>query len=78
MSLRRQALRFTCEGSRLWELTPMEIMEIIEVRSALERERLEDLCRRNELLAFNIGALCRTAVNAPLEFPKTLSEAFGD
>ena len=50
---------------------------MIEVKSTEERERLEDLYRRNELLAFNIGALCRTAVNAPEQFPKTPDIAFG-
>lgn len=50
---------------------------MIEVQDALERERLEDLYRRNELLAFNIGALCRTAVNVPEQFPKTPDIAFG-
>ena len=50
---------------------------MVEVRSAQEKERLEDSYRRNELLAFNIGALCRTAVNVPEQFPKTPDIAFG-
>ncbi|MBQ7834990.1 MAG: hypothetical protein IJ385_04340 [Ruminiclostridium sp.] len=61
----------------LWELTAEEIWELIKARGARERECLEDLYRRNELLAFNIGALCRTAVNAPQQYPKSVSEAFG-
>ncbi|MBQ8411626.1 MAG: hypothetical protein IJX15_07875 [Ruminiclostridium sp.] len=65
------------DDSRLsWELTAEELREIIGVRRAEKRKRLEDWYRVNELLAFNIGALCRTAVNAPRQFPKTVEEAF--
>ncbi|MBQ8613790.1 MAG: hypothetical protein IJ416_06190 [Ruminiclostridium sp.] len=49
---------------------------MIQVQDALKNKCLEDSYRRNELLAFNIGALCRTAVNAPEQFPKTPAEAF--
>lgn len=75
--MRLRALEYTDNPKTLWELTPWEIWEFAEVRSALKRKSLEDLYRRNELLAFNIGALCRTAVNAPEQFPKSPAEAFG-
>ena len=75
--LRLKALRYIDDSRIIYELTPLELWELITVRSALEQERLEDLYRRNELLAFNIGALCRTAVNAPEQFPKTPDIAFG-
>ena len=75
--LRLRDLRYTDNPKVLWGLTAWEIWELIGVRDALNRESLEDFYRRNELLAFNIGALCRTAVNAPEQFPKTPAEAFG-
>ncbi len=77
LSLYYGALAYTENIQKLWELTPYEISESVRVKKEAERKRLEDSYRRNELLAFNIGALCRTAVNAPLQFPKTPSEAFG-
>ncbi len=77
MKLRQNALMYADDIQKLWELTPCEIIEITEARRKKEQKRLEDLYRMNELLAFNIGALCRTAVNAPLRFPKSLKEAYG-
>lgn len=77
MRLRRRAVGYIDDIRILWELTAGETEEIIAERSALEKKRLEDSYRRNELLAFNIGALCRTAVNAPRQFPRTPAEAFG-
>lgn len=71
------ALHFVADPRILRELTAGEIWEMIQVHSAFNRKCLEDSYRRNELLAFNIGALCRTAVNAPEQFPHTPAEAFG-
>lgn len=76
LELRRRVLAYIDDSRLCFELTAAELQEIIEVRSGLERKRLEDWYRSNELLAFNIGALCRTAVNAPRQFPKTPEEAF--
>lgn len=69
-------LRITDNPRSICEMTPMEMWELLEARAAEKRECLEDLYRRNELLAFNIAALCRTAVNAPMQFPKSPKEAF--
>ncbi|MBQ8904116.1 MAG: hypothetical protein IJY73_07520 [Oscillospiraceae bacterium] len=74
--LRFRALGFIADPRILWELTAEEIWELIQAHSAREKKCLEDSYRRNELLAFNIGALCRTAVNAPEQFPKSPAEAF--
>ncbi len=75
-ALYHSVLRYVDNPRTVWEMTPCEMRELIDVRAAEERKRLEDSYRRNELLAFNIAALCRTAVNAPMQFPKTPNEAF--
>lgn len=77
LELRKKALVFIADPRILWELTAGEIWELIQERSAFYRKCLEDSYRRNELLAFNTGALCRTAVNAPEQFPRSPAEAFG-
>lgn len=74
--LRLKAYEFIADPCVVWRLTASELWDMIQVQSALKNKCLEDFYRRNELLAFNIGALCRTAVNAPEQFPKTPAEAF--
>lgn len=74
--LRLKAYEFIADPLVLWKLTAWEIWEMIQVQSALRNRCLEDSYRRNELLAFNIGALCRTAVNVPEQYPKSPAEAF--
>ena len=75
--LRNKAFEFIDDPRILWELTAEEIWELIQAKRVFYKKCLEDSYRRNELLAFNTGALCRTAVNAPEQFPKTPAEAFG-
>lgn len=57
----------------LWELTAYETEELI----AAGRKRDAAAVRENELLAYNIGALVLTAVNAPQKFPRSPDAAFG-
>ncbi|MBO6230905.1 MAG: hypothetical protein J6O50_10095 [Ruminiclostridium sp.] len=57
----------------LWDLTAYELEEIISAG----RKNDERDAKRDELLAFNIGALVLAAFNAPRRFPKTPEAAFG-
>lgn len=54
-------------------MTAYELEETI----AAGRKRDADKAARDELLAFNIGALVLAAFNAPQRFPKTPDAAFG-
>ncbi|MBQ9383549.1 MAG: hypothetical protein IJT87_04880 [Ruminiclostridium sp.] len=61
------------EPSALWSMTAYELDDIIRAGRRRQRDDAASL----ETLAFNIGALVLTAVNAPRRFPKTPEEAFG-
>ena len=54
-------------------MTATELEETI----AAGRKRDAERARENELLAYNIGALVLTAVNAPSKYPGTVNAAFG-
>ncbi len=57
----------------LWELTAYETEELI----AAGDRRGNAAARESEMLAYNIGALVLTAVNAPSRYPKSPEAAFG-
>ena len=61
------------EPRALWDMTAFEFDSVI----AAGRRKRQEEARALETLAFNIGALVLTAVNAPGRFPKTPDEAFG-
>ena len=57
-------------------MTVSEITDMIEAKRKAYNNRLADLYKANEILAFNIGALVLCAFNAPGRFPKSPAEAF--
>ncbi len=57
-------------------MTAGELYDWIRAKKSAYNKRLADLYKANEILAFNIGALVLTAVNAPSKFPKSPEEAF--
>lgn len=57
-------------------MTAGEIYERIRAGKSTYEKSLADLYKANEILAFNIGALVLTAVNAPSKFPKSPEDAF--
>lgn len=57
-------------------MTAGEIADWVKARKSAYEKGLADLYKANEILAFNIGALVLTAVNAPSKFPKSPEEAF--
>lgn len=57
-------------------MTAGEIDDWVRARKSAYEKGLADLYKANEILAFNIGALVLTAVNAPSKFPKSPEEAF--
>lgn len=57
-------------------MTVSEITDMIEAKRRAYNNRLADLYKANEILAFNIGALVLTAVNLPTRFPKSPDTAF--
>ena len=57
-------------------MTVSEITDMIEAKRKAYNNRLADLYKANEILAFNIGALVLTAVNLPTRFPKSPETAF--
>ena len=57
----------------LWDMTAYELDEVISAG----RKRDAAMARENELLAYNIGALVLTAVNAPSKYPRSVDAAFG-
>lgn len=64
------------DPEKLWDLTAAELFELSAAGERLRAERLSDLLRVNEFLAFNTAALTGTAVGAPSRFPETPDEAF--
>ena len=57
----------------MWDMTAFELEDTV----AAGRRRDAENAYRDELLAFNIGALVLAAFNAPQRFPKTPAAAFG-
>ena len=57
-------------------MTVSEIADLIEAKRTAYNNRLADLYKANEILAFNIGALVLRAVNLPTKFPKSPEAAF--
>ncbi|MBP3855449.1 MAG: hypothetical protein IK990_07565 [Ruminiclostridium sp.] len=54
-------------------MTAAEMDELVDAGKRREAAAV----RKNELLAFNTGALVLAAFNAPRRFPRTPDEAFG-
>lgn len=76
MKLRTAALEAGTAEKDFWLMTVSEIVDLLNAKRTAYNNRLADLYKANEILAFNIGALVLTAVNLPGKFPKSPEAAF--
>ena len=76
MKLRTAALEAGIAEKDFWLMTVSETGDLIKAKRTAYNNRLADLYKANEILAFNIGALVLTAVNLPGKFPKSPEAAF--